>query len=134
VGVDTIVLNRMPRTSGRSVSLKDMNLTRSGSVASRPRFGCYSPARTGSAGQAPAERGGLRQQGRSNVYINVLLLSQINSNKQCFHNLYAYLSAARNRTSGSGNTLKGTPVDDCGGYLHARSLPVRKDIPWKQNL
>jgi hypothetical protein len=34
-----IVLNRMPRTSGRSVSLKDMNLTRSGSVANKPRFG-----------------------------------------------------------------------------------------------
>jgi hypothetical protein len=80
-------------------------------VASRPRFGYYSPARTGSAiqkiaeglaGQAPAEpgslrqRGGLRQQGRSNVYINVLLLSQVDSNKQCFHNVYAYLSAARN--------------------------------------
>jgi hypothetical protein len=60
-------------------------------VASRPRFGCYSSARTGSAiqkiaegsavqrrlgsaGQAPAERGGLRQQGRSSVHINVLLL------------------------------------------------------------
>jgi hypothetical protein len=76
------------------------------SVANRPYFGCYSPARTdsaiqkvaeGSAGQAPAERGGLRQQGRSNVYINVLLLSQVDSNKQCFHNpVYAYLSAARN--------------------------------------
>jgi hypothetical protein len=75
------------------------------SVASRPRFGCYSPARTdsaiqkvaeGSAGQAPAERGGLRQRGRPNVYIDVLLLRQVDSNKQCFHNVYAYLSAARN--------------------------------------
>jgi hypothetical protein len=63
-----------------------MNLTRSGSVVSRPRFGFYSPARTGSAVQrqlrvqlgrpqlnevasgskaGPAERGGLRQQGRT---------------------------------------------------------------------
>jgi hypothetical protein len=31
------------------------------------------------------------------VYINVLLVSQVDSNKQCFHNVYAYLSAARNR-------------------------------------
>jgi hypothetical protein len=39
-------------------------------VANRPRFGCYSPARSrfsytevaeGSAGQAPAERGGIRK-------------------------------------------------------------------------
>jgi hypothetical protein len=30
-------------------------------VASRPRFGCYSLARTGSAIQKVAERGGLRQ-------------------------------------------------------------------------
>jgi hypothetical protein len=31
------------------------------------------------------------------VYINVFLLSQVDSNKQCFHNpVYAYLSAARN--------------------------------------
>jgi hypothetical protein len=31
------------------------------------------------------------------VYINVFLLSQVGSNKQCFHNpVYAYLSAARN--------------------------------------
>jgi hypothetical protein len=84
------------------------------SVASRPRFGYYSPARTdsaiqkvaegpavgtaeGSAGQAPAERGGLRQQGKSNVYINVPLFSQVESYKQRFHDLYAYLSAARNK-------------------------------------
>ena len=53
------------------------------SVANRPRLGCYSPARgkfsytevaEGSAGQAPTERGGLRQQGRLNVYIDVLSL------------------------------------------------------------
>jgi hypothetical protein len=52
-------------------------------VASRLRLGYYSPARSrlsyiavaeGSAGQAPAERGGLRQRGRSNVYIDVLSL------------------------------------------------------------
>jgi hypothetical protein len=34
------------------------------------------------------------------MYINVFLLSQVDSNKQCFHNpVYAYLSAARNRFS-----------------------------------
>ena len=50
-------------------------------VANRPRLGCYSPARSrfsyaevaeGSAGQAPAERGGLRHQGRLKVYIGVI--------------------------------------------------------------
>jgi hypothetical protein len=30
-------------------------------VVSRPRFGFYSPARTGLAGQGPAKRDGLRQ-------------------------------------------------------------------------
>jgi hypothetical protein len=33
-------------------------------VENRPRLGFYWPARTGSAGQAPAERGGPRQQSR----------------------------------------------------------------------
>jgi hypothetical protein len=39
----------------------------------------------------------LRQRGRLNGYINVLLLRQLDSNKQCFHNLYGYLCAARNK-------------------------------------
>jgi hypothetical protein len=45
----------------------------------------------------PRRQIGLRRPGKSNVYINVFLLSQVDSNKQCFHNpVYAYLSAARN--------------------------------------
>ena len=39
------------------------------------------------------------QQGRSNVYIDVLLPQVGDSNKQCFHSIYAYLSAARNNIS-----------------------------------
>ena len=46
-------------------------------AGSRLRFGCYSPVRTGSAGQVPGGKvarwtqaaGGLRQQGRPNVHI-----------------------------------------------------------------
>jgi hypothetical protein len=42
------------------------------------RIGCVSVAThqlvAGSAGQTPAERGGLRQRGRSNGYINVLIV------------------------------------------------------------
>jgi hypothetical protein len=39
---------------------------------------------------------GLRQQGRPNVYIDVVSLKKVDSNKQCFHNVYSPLSAARN--------------------------------------
>jgi hypothetical protein len=37
-------------------------------VVSRPRFSCYSPARTGSAGQAPGGKV-VKRQGRSNVHM-----------------------------------------------------------------
>jgi hypothetical protein len=76
------------------------------SVAHRPRFGYRQRPihvslvvarwwRFSWAG--PRWQIGLRRPGKSNVYIYVFLLSQVDSNKQCFHNpVYAYLSAARN--------------------------------------
>jgi hypothetical protein len=68
------------KQSGKARHREDPQVTL---VANRPRFGCCSPARSrfsytevaeSSAGQTPAERGGLRQRGRSNVYIDVLFL------------------------------------------------------------
>ena len=47
---------------------------RDGIVASRPRFGCYSPALSRFSYTEAAEQGGLRQRGSPNVYIDVLSL------------------------------------------------------------
>ena len=51
-------------------------------------------AAEGSAGHAPVDRMA-RWRGRSNVYIDVLSLRYVDSNEQCFHNIYEYLSAVR---------------------------------------
>ena len=48
------------------------------------------------------DRAPLAKQGERQEYIGVLSLhSQSLQNKQCFHNLYAYLSAARNKKYGN---------------------------------
>src|SRR5437868_1540786 len=82
-------------------------------VASRPRFGCYSQARTLQLGRTQLDRHswtgtsyshetGSRPTGFSYVYKYLLVPSRIDSNKQCFHNQYMHTCLLRATRSDKG--------------------------------